>query len=103
MNAGLRSRLIVGQRLFWEVKVASQIERNVKPKWDPNVASSPASSGASDEREVRGSGGEAMALRYGLLAEAYLHGTRSTSSTRVSRVSCAVCHVVSCVRWLTVR
>ena len=81
----------MGQRLFWEVKVASQIERNVKPKWDPNVASSPAS-GASDEREVRGSGGEAMALRYGLLAEAYLHGTRSTKQACAVCVVCTVAH-----------
>lgn len=70
-NAALRSRLIVGQRLFWEIKVAIQTERLGQTKWDP---SAPASGTGPDDKEVRGSGGEAMALRYGLIAEAYLHG-----------------------------
>jgi hypothetical protein len=86
--------LIVGQRLFWEVKVASQIERNGKPQWDPNLGSSSSTiGGGSDEREIRGSGGEAMALRYGLFAEAYLQGPACHSSRAVHAHACAWCRV----------
>jgi len=76
MSRALRSRLLVGMPLFWELKVAIDQERE-RAK-DNTVQNPNENSGSSQstfaDKEERGNGGEGMALRYGLLAEAYLRG-----------------------------